>query len=96
RKALRNVDLVGRWGGEEFLIVLPETDSAGAVTVATRICEEVRALGPFFDGPKQVTISIGVGTHRIGQDGEQLVASADAALYRAKERGRDRVEVAER
>ena len=92
-EAVREVDLVGRWGGEEFLVVLPETGLAGAEVLAGRIRDGVRALGPFPAGPERVTVSVGVTQYAIGADLEQVVRKADEALYRAKENGRDRVEL---
>jgi diguanylate cyclase (GGDEF)-like protein len=88
--AVRTADLVGRWGGEEFLAVLPDTDADAATTVAERVRERVAALTwPWAD--LQVTVSVGVGAGTRAPD--QLVLRADAALYAGKARGRDRVEL---
>lgn len=87
---LRRPDLLGRFGGEEFIALLPETALAEAVVVAERIREACAAAD---DGPPY-TVSIGVTTQR--EDGtdsvETLVARGDAAMYRAKANGRNRVE----
>jgi len=87
--SLRAEDVAGRYGGEEFLVVLPETDEAGSVEVAERIRTAVRAL----DLPlPPVTISLGVAT--LGAQSSSvaaLVAKADEALYVSKHGGRDRV-----
>lgn len=89
--AVREVDLIGRWGGEEFLAVLPETEVVGAMVVAERFRAAVEALGPFTDGPEKVTLSAGVTQYTIGIDLENMVRSADEALYRAKRAGRNQV-----
>ena len=89
RKQTRAVDCVARYGGEEFLVVLLETTVATAALVAERIRASVAAEA--FDGGKMTT-SIGVAecpAH--GDTPESLIASADAALYAAKDGGRDRV-----
>jgi len=89
RKTTRAVDCVARYGGEEFLVVLLETTVATAAVVAERI--RARVAGEAFTGGR-MTMSIGVAecpTH--GDTPEELIASADAALYEAKGAGRDRV-----
>ncbi len=94
RACLRGTDMAGRFGGEEFLVVLPQTDTAGACVLGERIRQTI-AEAPFEIGsatPIPVTISIGVGSLRDAtQTAEQLVEAADAALYAAKDGGRDRV-----
>ena len=94
--ALRDIDTIARWGGEEFIALLPETDLSGATAVAERICERVaeHAFGPI--GGAAVTCSIGVAafpTHGAGYD--ELLSRADAAMYRAKRAGRNRVVAAD-
>lgn len=91
--AIRQIDTVGRYGGEELLMVLPETGEDAAVVVADRVRTRTRAEVASPDGP--VTISIGVATRRPGDSMEQLLARADRALYRAKGAGRDNVQVQE-
>ncbi len=89
-------DLAARYGGEEFAVLLPDTDLRGAMRIAGAICEEVRALQ--IDHAKSphtiVTVSIGVSTG-LSRSGKAraalLVRDADAALYRAKEAGRNTV-----
>jgi diguanylate cyclase (GGDEF)-like protein/PAS domain S-box-containing protein len=95
---LRPGDLVARYGGEEFAVVLPGTDEGGAVAVAEDICQAVRSRQLPHEGnlPGVVTVSIGCATivpHR-GKSAQDLIESADQALYRAKSRGRNRVVVA--
>ena len=96
REALRGSDLFGRLGGEEFAALLYDTGSETAVTVAERIRENFAAATNEVDGnPVGATVSIGIA-HCQGAVLEvpELLAQADRALYFAKERGRNRVEVA--
>jgi diguanylate cyclase (GGDEF)-like protein/PAS domain S-box-containing protein len=89
RLELRSVDQLGRWGGEEFLLLLPQVDGDEAARAAERLRERV-AAHPFAPaGP--VTISSGVATWRPGETQATLVARADAAMYRAKNGGRNAV-----
>jgi diguanylate cyclase (GGDEF)-like protein len=92
----RSSDAVARYGGEEFAILLPATDPAGAGVVAERIRAAVEALRLPHSGSDiagHVTVSIGVASATVTSDGvpTQLVGAADAALYRAKKEGRNRV-----
>ena len=91
-KSLRRIDLAARWGGEEFLVILPDTDAEGGRVVADRIAETLRSIPPFSGGPPQVTASLGVASFRAGDDPDSFVRRADEAMYRAKNGGRDRVE----
>jgi diguanylate cyclase (GGDEF)-like protein len=89
RQTTRGVDCVARYGGEEFLVLLLETTIATAVIVAERIRSRVATEA--FDGGR-ITVSIGVAEYPPhGDTPEELIASADAAMYRAKGEGRDRV-----
>ena len=92
RGSLRAQDLVARWGGEEFVLLLPETDVHGATRVAESIRRSV-ALLPLLVGQFEVpvTLSFGLAEHRPERGLEVTIAHADAALYRAKAEGRDRV-----
>ncbi len=85
---VRAEDLVARIGGEEFLIVLTATPLAGANLVAERLRAAVASLANL---PEAVTISLGVACCHRDENAGELVARADAALYRAKEQGRNRV-----
>ncbi|MFW5688822.1 MAG: diguanylate cyclase [Spirochaetota bacterium] len=90
-KRLRGEDLLARYGGEEFLIVLPHTSTDEAYRTMDRIREECAAL-EHTGVESAVTISVGVASHVGAGDVSELIARADAALYRAKHRGRNRVE----
>jgi diguanylate cyclase (GGDEF)-like protein len=87
----RLYDFVGRLGGDEFVMALPGTDAAGGVAVAERLRESVMA-GP-ADNLHGVTISLGVAELERGMTAETLLSQADAALYRAKNGGRNRTEM---
>ena len=93
RAALREVDRLGRYGGEEFLILLPGLALAQAQAVAERLREQLAAR-PLAQGDETITlsVSIGVAEWRGGAPGlDRVLAQADAALYRAKAAGRNRV-----
>jgi diguanylate cyclase (GGDEF)-like protein len=93
RETLREIDVAARWGGEEFLLVLPGTNQAGALRLAERVrlaLAERTLLAPDGSGI-DVTASLGVANHRRGQREAELVADADAALYEAKRAGKNRV-----
>jgi diguanylate cyclase (GGDEF)-like protein len=93
---LRQSDVVGRYGGEEFIVILSSADTAAAHPIAERIVARVAGLSvQGFGQPIKVTCSIGVAaSDTLGVWGEQLIARADAAVYAAKMSGRNRVEVA--
>lgn len=90
RLTVRATDTVGRWGGEEFLAILPETDRAGAVAVAEKLRRAVEQQR--FDVVGQLSASFGVAEVRPRELAKDLVGRADVALYRAKAAGRNRVE----
>lgn len=90
---LRGRDPLGRIGGEEFVVVCQDTSLEQAMLVAGRLREALPALRfDDVDTSLQVSVSIGAASYKQGQTREELLASADAALYRAKQRGRDRIE----
>jgi diguanylate cyclase (GGDEF)-like protein len=88
-----HIDTLARFGGEEFVVVLPETGREGAMAAAEKIRQLVRGE-PFGDGKEAVKVSISVGVATFPLDGghpEELIRAADRALYEAKRAGRDRV-----
>lgn len=91
RLSLRNEDFCGRWGGEEFLIMLPETGLAQAGVVAEKLLAAVRdARVAWEEQTISVTMSAGVGEFRTGLSIDQCIKQVDDALYAAKNSGRDR------
>ena len=94
RAILRDYDSIGRYGGEEFLVLLPGCDAAAAADIAERARAAVAAAPVDIDGaPVPVTASIGVASVSTHIEPAVLVDAADAALYRAKDGGRNRVEL---
>ena len=100
RSELRHYDVAGRFGGEEFSIVLPETELVDAIDVAERIRRAVAQAEfevPTSSEPIRVTVSIGVATFpEYAADANELIHQADVAVYRAKVLGRNRVHAADR
>ena len=95
--ALRDSDIPGRYGGEEFGIILPNTNAQGAKVVAQRLRANIESTPvPFEKIQIPVTASLGIAEFRSTiTDPEELIANADTALYEAKEKGRNRVVVYE-
>jgi diguanylate cyclase (GGDEF)-like protein len=93
RASIRDLDVPGRFGGEELLVLLPETDAAGALAMAERVRSAIEAaglLGPAGE-PLSVTVSVGVATWpQDAGSADGLIEAADKALYRAKAAGRNR------
>jgi len=91
--ALRPSDCAVRYGGEEMMVLLPDTSGKVAVAVAERLCERMQLADVFGDGRAlpHITASFGVASLLPEQDEHGLIAAADAALYRAKHEGRNRV-----
>jgi diguanylate cyclase (GGDEF)-like protein len=93
REGLRPHDLSGRYGGEEFVVVLPDCDEPDALRILERIREQLPVTLLKADCPT-FTVSFGLASSKPGQTFETLVATADAALLEAKQQGRNRVIVA--
>ncbi|MDR3762487.1 MAG: diguanylate cyclase [Acidobacteriota bacterium] len=91
--AVREYDHVGRYGGDEFLVVLPDCNVESARMVAERVRQNI-GCDPIMLGnhPVAITVSIGIAQWVFGQDLNGLLARADSALYKAKENGRNRIE----
>lgn len=97
KKVIRNQDLFGRFGGEEFMLLLPDTDLDQAISIANRICHEVASTPIITKGANiRITVSIGIVCTNAGKYSmDDLIYYADAALYQAKNLGRNRYHVAE-
>lgn len=90
RNGIRDMDILARWGGEEFLVLLPETDMKGALPIAERIREQVSQI-KLPKIPEGLTISIGMCEAKPGMELKAVINLADQALYQAKASGRNRV-----
>ncbi|MEW8507551.1 MAG: diguanylate cyclase [Candidatus Thiodiazotropha sp.] len=92
--SIRESDVLGRWGGEEFLILTPETDLAEADSLAQRVCVELAAASIVLQQHKiSVTASFGLTCHRLGENMRSCLKRTDDALYAAKAKGRNCVVV---
>jgi len=98
RASVRSVDTVARWGGEEFLILMPEADVSHAFEAMERLRECIAVLSVTREqgdmGNMHFTFSAGVAGHRLGESVDDTIVRADRALYNAKAAGRNRVEIA--
>ncbi len=95
RSLLRETDFIARYGGEEFVLLMPGADGEAALAVAEKLRQEVAATGFHFrEQPVPVTVSCGITAVREGDTPEAAFERADAALYQAKEGGRNRCELA--
>jgi diguanylate cyclase (GGDEF)-like protein/PAS domain S-box-containing protein len=91
KKNIRDIDYLIRWGGEEFLLIALDTDSRGVEVMAEKIRKVIENHN--FDKVNRVTVSFGVTQFKDGDTGDSFIKRADDALYKAKEKGRNRVEV---
>jgi len=96
RKSVREVDLAGRWGGEELAMVFPQTDLAGALSACERVRKEIeKTIFEFEDKKLRITLSIGVATLNPAEVSPRsagvLIGFADRAMYLAKSRGKNQV-----
>ena len=93
RKRLRGTDFIARFGGEEFVLLLPDTPQAAGMKLLESLRAAVEACPFHFKGdPVTITASIGISAFRAGEHSDQVLKRADQALYRAKDAGRNRVE----
>jgi diguanylate cyclase (GGDEF)-like protein len=94
RESLRAIDIIARFGGEEFSIIMPQTDRDEAFLVAERVRKNVREFMPVswkLFPREQITVSIGISTFpQDGKEAKTLIRNADKALYKAKVSGKDR------
>jgi diguanylate cyclase (GGDEF)-like protein len=92
RQAVRASDTLGRLGGDEFMAILPEATSAGAIQVAEKIVRVLADPYPIEGSEAMLGASVGIAHYpQDGGDSEAVQRAADAALYRAKDEGRNRV-----
>ncbi|HQH11132.1 MAG TPA: GGDEF domain-containing protein, partial [Candidatus Sumerlaeota bacterium] len=94
RESCHNQDFVSRWGGEEFLILLPNTDIQGGAIAAEKIRQKISEQ-PFEinDQKLVITVSIGIAAYVEGLSIDDCIKQADSAMYQAKREGRNRVAV---
>lgn len=90
QESTRAIDVVGRFGGDEFVAILPDTDAEQSKVVAERLVRTVRAIGEGLNPRKPVTVSVGIAVAQPEDDGATVMNSADDAAYRAKAAGGDR------
>jgi diguanylate cyclase (GGDEF)-like protein len=93
KSQVRPYCLAARFGGDEFVLLLPGTSKHDAIIVAERLLQMVAAM-IVSESHRQITVSMGVTSYVAGETGDEMLARADEALYRAKEKGGDRVEMA--
>ncbi|WP_457622007.1 GGDEF domain-containing protein [Persephonella sp.] len=91
KRYLRRTDILGRFGGEEFMIICPDVDDKGARNIAEKIRKLVKDLK--VENIPEITISIGVAEYTPGEDITEFIKKADIALYSAKKKGKNRVEI---
>jgi diguanylate cyclase (GGDEF)-like protein len=90
-RTTRVTDVAGRYGGDEFVVVLPDTDSVAALAVAERVTDAIREAARAFDEAQPVTASVGIGLADPDDTVASLLRRADENAYRAKESGGNRV-----
>jgi diguanylate cyclase (GGDEF)-like protein/PAS domain S-box-containing protein len=91
KKNIRNIDIFVRWGGEEFIILCPETDSLSAATLAQKLRSAIDDAS--FDKVGNITCSFGVASFKDNESKDSFIKRSDSALYKAKDEGRNRVVV---
>jgi polar amino acid transport system substrate-binding protein len=90
-KNLRETDYIGRWGGEEFIIILPETNNKKAFTVASHLKEKISKID--FSITKNVTLSYGITQYIKGDTIQDMIKRSDEAMYFVKKRGKDNIKI---
>jgi len=92
RRVFREIDIPCRYGGEEFTVILPNTDKQGSVIVAERMRKAVEDFTfTTSAGKLHVTISMGLSTYKLGRSKDEMINESDAAMYNSKRSGRNRV-----
>jgi diguanylate cyclase (GGDEF)-like protein len=95
KSCMRDYDSCGRWGGEEFLIIMPEITAAEGASIIERLRDAIGCMAMQFDGNTlALSASFGIAQYRPQESGSDMIARADAALYAAKRGGRNRYELA--
>jgi len=95
RNGVRDYDLCGRWGGEEFMVIMPEVTATEGAAVVERMREAIAGIEMMADGaPLQISASFGIAQRRPGERTSDTINRADAALFDAKRNGRNRYEIA--
>jgi diguanylate cyclase (GGDEF)-like protein len=89
KKGVRKIDTVGRWGGEEFMVIMPVTEASKGMVLAEKLRNKISRH--VFAGVGNLTASFGVAESRGDLNAVELVAKADAAMYQAKDAGRNQV-----
>ncbi|MDR9439396.1 MAG: diguanylate cyclase [Halomonas sp.] len=88
-QSVRQSDIVSRWGGEEFMVLMPEVEGGSAIKAAEKLRNAIAQAE--FSGPGHITISVGASSYIAGEMRDEIVTRVDDAMYRAKSEGRDRV-----
>ncbi|MGL1893026.1 MAG: transporter substrate-binding domain-containing protein [Spirochaetaceae bacterium] len=91
KNRIREIDILGRWGGEEFLIICSSITEAGLLTLSENLRTKIEST--FITDVRKITASIGITTYKDGDNHLDIISRADKALYKAKKNGRNRVEV---
>ncbi len=94
KKTIRKTDIFGRWGGDEFMILLPHTTIHVAQKLAERVRKKVQAR--FSSWQNKITCSFGVTEFKEGDDHSSFLTRADRALYESKKRGKNAVNILDR
>jgi diguanylate cyclase (GGDEF)-like protein len=99
RECLRDTDVLGRWGGDEFTVLLPQASEAEAIAVVERLLDKVRREASIVRGEATIPVTVSIGVTPFGPgidlEPDAIMRSADAAMYQAKLTGRDRFERSE-